>query len=191
MFMAASQTPALPGTVPPLRRELYDYLSSFVFAIAVVLLFFTFVFRTVTVSGISMQSTLYGGDRLILFDLGYTPAQGDIVVVSTAAVSEPIIKRVIATAGQTVNVDAASHKVYVDGKALDEPYAQYIDSDERGDVTFPVTVPAGHVFVMGDNRNHSYDSRFSEVGMIDTRNIAGHAVLRLFPFSRFGTLSTD
>lgn len=190
--MAGQETPAArPDAALVVRREVYDYLSSFIFAIAAVLLFFTFVFRTVTVDGISMQSTLHGGDRLILFDLGYTPKRGDIVVVSTPAVPEPIIKRVIATAGQTVNVDAETHKVYVNGKALDEPYAQYIDSDERGNVSFPVTVPSGHVFVMGDNRNHSYDSRFSEVGMIDTRNIAGHAVLRLFPFSKFGFLSTD
>lgn len=173
----------------PARYELYEYVSSIVFALAVVLLFFTFVFRTVSVVNISMQNTLHAGDRLILSHIGYTPKSGDIVVLSSSAVKDgPIVKRVIAIGGQTVNIDFETHKVYVNGIALTEHYIREPTS-ERGDVSFPVKVPPGHIFVMGDNRNNSYDSRYSAIGMIDDRNIVGHAIFRLFPLSKVGTLA--
>lgn len=177
-----------PSKQPSAAQTVYEYVSSTVFALAVVLLVFTFVLRTATVVGISMMNTLHDGDRLILSTTHDTPRQGDIVVLSTKAVREAIVKRVIATAGQTVNIDFQAHKVYVNGKTLSEPYIREPTS-ERGDVTFPVTVPPGHVFVMGDNRNDSYDSRFSAVGMIDERDIIGRAVFRLLPIFKIGPLA--
>lgn len=178
---------AEPEERMPVKYEIYDYVSSIVFALAVVLLFFTFVFRVVMVTNISMQNTLHAGDRLILSHIGYVPKQGDIVVLSTKAVKGDIIKRVVATGGQTVNINFDTHTVYVDGKALREPYIRQ-PTATRGDVAFPVTVPPGHVFVMGDNRNYSYDSRYQAIGMIDDRSIVGHAIFRIFPLSKAGAL---
>lgn len=168
-----------------ITQTVYEYVSSFVFPLAIVLLVFAFIFRTATVVNVSMQNTLHADDRLILSHIGYTPKRGDIIVLSTKAVDTPVVKRVIATGGQTVNIDFQAHKVYVNGKALSEPYIREPTS-ERGDLSYPMKVPAGHVFVMGDNRNDSYDSRYRAVGMIDNRDIIGHAVFRLFPLSKLG-----
>lgn len=181
----ADSTMAANGEHVSISQTVYDYVSSIVFPLAIVLLVFAFVFRMATVVNVSMQNTLHAGDRLILSHIGYTPKQKDIIVLSTKAVSTPIVKRVIATSGQTVNINFQTHTVYVDGKALSEPYIREPTS-ERGDLSYPLKVPAGHVFVMGDNRNDSYDSRYRAVGMIDDRDIIGHAVFRLFPLSKLG-----
>lgn len=172
-----------------LKTETYDWVEAIVFSVAVVVLIFTFFFRIVGVEGSSMTNTLQDGNRVIISDVNYTPKQFDIIVLSTKAVTKPIIKRVIAVGGQSVNIDYTANKVYVDGKAINESFIREPMRSISGSiVSLPVTVPKGCVFVMGDNRNDSLDSRFSVIGMIDTRNILGKAVFRIFPLNKFGTL---
>lgn len=177
------------GQTTDFRSDLYEWAEAVVFSLSFVVLLFTFIFRIVGVDGISMLNTLQNGDRVIISDINYTPKQGDIIVLSTKALDKPIIKRVIATGGQTVNINYESHQVFVDGKELSEPYIKEPTAFEGvGPVKMPVTVPKGDVFVMGDNRNESLDSRSSEIGMIDIRYILGKAVFRIFPFNGFGLL---
>lgn len=165
-----------------LLRECYDWAGTLIGTVFVIVMLFTFVLRTVSVDGPSMMNTLHNGDRLILMEMGYQPKAGDIVVLYTATEKQPIIKRVIATAGQTVDINYQTHVVTVDGHKLNEPYIREPTAFEGiVPVFMPATVPAGHIFVMGDNRNNSLDSRSSAIGMLDVRNVLGHAVLRLFP----------
>ena len=168
-------------------------------AMIAVIILFVFVFKIPTIEGSSMNDTLFDGERIVISNIGYEPQYGDIVVVSRnyANNSEniehsatPIIKRVIATEGQTVDIDFQNGTVSVDGVRLDEPYTR-TPTNLSYDVKFPVTVKENCVFVMGDNRNDSLDSRSSSIGdggMIDKRYILGKALLRIFPFNKFGTL---
>lgn len=166
-------------------RELYDWTESVVTAVVVVVLLFTFVARTSIVSGESMNHTLEEGDMLIISRLGGVE-QGDIVVATKPySGGEPIIKRVIATGGQTVNINFDLGVVFVDGEMIEETYVN-TPTNVSYDMEFPVTVPEGSVFCLGDNRNHSYDSRATEIGMIDERYILGKVLLRVFPFGSFG-----
>ncbi len=180
------------------KLEVFDWLEIIVASVIIVTVLFTFVFKVVTISGNSMLNTLHSGERIIISKLFYTPERGDIVVISRNTDNSPdyssretcIVKRIIATEGQVVDIDFSLGIVSVDGVPLDEPYT-YTPTNTRGDVIFPVTVPEGHVFVLGDNRNVSADSRKSTLGnngMVDERNILGRALLRFLPFSRFGVL---
>ncbi len=173
-----------------MRQEIFEWLETIVVAIIGVVLLFTFVLRTCTVEGESMLETLQPNDLLIVTHLFYTPEQGDIVVITQpTSVGAPLIKRIIATEGQTITVDYENNCVYVDGHVLNEPYvweAMQEPSYSDGEITYPYVVPEGCVFVMGDNRNNSMDSRAEGIGVIDTRYIMGKAVLRLAPFSTFG-----
>ncbi|HEX3026709.1 MAG TPA: signal peptidase I [Clostridia bacterium] len=172
-----------------LKNDVFEWMEAIVFSLSFVVLLFTFVFRIVGVDGTSMLNTLQNGDRVVISDINYTPKRGDIIVLSTKAVEKPIIKRVIATEGQRIDIDYVTHTVTVDGKALSEPYiAEPTVFQGQNPVSLPATVPKGHVFVMGDNRNYSLDSRSSSIGMIDDRYILGRAVFRIFPFSGFGFL---
>ncbi len=173
-----------------IRAETYDWLEAVVFSIAVVVMIFTFFFRIVGVQGPSMENTLQNGDRVIISILGYHPKAGDIVVLNTPAVpTSPIIKRIIAVGGQRVNINYQTGAVYVDGKLRQEKYIRETTTFEGEDpVPMPVKVPKGFVFVMGDNRNNSFDSRSSAIGNVDMRNIMGHAVLRIFPTRSAGVL---
>ncbi|MFQ8599740.1 MAG: signal peptidase I [Oscillospiraceae bacterium] len=172
-----------------LKNEVYEWVESLVYSLVVVVLLFTFVFRIVGVDGNSMLPTLHNEDRVILTNLFYEPKQGDIVVVTQPNErNEPIIKRIIATGGQEVNIDFQKHEVYVDGELLQEDYI-LAPTRLSYDVKFPVTVPEGKVFVMGDNRNDSWDSRSTGVGFIDERYILGEAVFRVFPFNSLGLLN--
>lgn len=171
-----------------LRLEIYDLLECAAAALVICVLIFVFAVKIVNVDGSSMNPTLADRDKLLVSDLFFTPKQGDIVVVKIAEFdSEPLVKRIIATQGQTVDIDFSAGVVYVDGKALDEPYTASPTND-REDFSGPQTVPPGCVFVMGDNRNRSTDSRYSLIGMVDERLIIGRAYITIFPFQHFGSV---
>ena len=170
-----------------LKKELWEWAKAILFAAVIVFIVFRFIIQVVTVNGVSMEPTLEGGDRLIISNLFYTPAAGDIVVLSDeTGLDEALIKRIIALPGQTVDINE-NGEVLVDGKVLSEPYiAERIDENHRGDMTYPLTVPEDSVFVMGDNRNHSTDSRDSQVGLVDEGEIMGRVIFRLLPLSKIG-----
>ena len=177
----------------PVKRfvaHCYEWLEALISSLIVVVLLFTRLFRIVNVSGPSMLPTLQSNDRVLLTSYFYQPKQGDVVVIThTAKLQEPIIKRVIALENQTVDIDFETGTVYVDGQALDE--SAYIENGittQPSDYTYPLTVPPGHLFVLGDNRAVSNDSRSSAVGMIDERYVLGKAEFVVFPFSRFGKI---
>lgn len=167
------------------------YLHDIVFLVAGIIFLFSVFFRFVIVSGPSMFNTLVDGDFLLLLSstVYRTPEYGDIVVISKDSFrdGEPIVKRIIATEGQTVNIDFQSGVVYVDGAALEEDYTYTATNTYEG-ISFPLTVDEGCVFVLGDNRNISKDSRDPEIGLIDTREILGKAIVLLFPGNNKGQL---
>lgn len=171
-------------------RELYMNVRVLVSMMAVFVMMFTFVARIIVVSGPSMENTLWGGDLILVWGLGYTPKQGDVVVLTQESYQEDsIVKRVIATGGQTVDIDYMAGLVYVDGQPLDEPYLpeeMYLPGPTMQQTHWEV--PEGSIFVMGDNRNHSTDSRDIQLGPIDTDYILGRAVLALWPSERFGAV---
>ena len=174
-------------------RDLYEWTQALVCSVLAVVLLFTFVVRLIGVDGHSMVPTLQDGDRLLvlnsLWDDDYQ--YGDIVVLrKDTFMEEPIVKRVIATEGQTVDIDFAAGNVYVDGELLEEDYINEPTYVEEG-TEFPLTVPEGSIFVMGDNRNHSSDSRSSDLGTVDTRYVIGRAVFLLFPGADEDTANRD
>lgn len=168
-----------------LTDNMFDIVRAVAFALIIVAILLTFVFRLVKVDGHSMMDTLYDQDRVIVTNFLYTPENGDVVVISHGAEYDtPLIKRVIAKEGQTVRVDAAKGQVIVDNVILDEPYIKELVTT-AGQAENTITVPKGMVFVMGDNRNHSADSRDPKIGLIDVNDIIGKAQYVLFPFDRF------
>ena len=160
---------------------LYNVISIFGTSLVIIAFIFTFVVRIVGVDGSSMNNTLFDGDWLLVSAINTEFEQGDIVI-STApnAFNEPIVKRVIAKGGQTVDIDFARGIVYVDGEALDEPYIAEKTRTSEG-TAFPIVVPQGKLFLMGDNRNDSTDSRSPMVGCVDERYILGVAKCRVTP----------
>ena len=185
------------------QESLLMTLHDVVGLVAVVVIVFVLLFRIVVVSGSSMYNTLWHNDYLLVMSNvlcgSYDP--GDIIVASKDSFNdgEPIIKRVIATEGQTVDIDFGAGIVYVDGQALEEDYT-YTPTNVSEGVAFPLTVAEDCIFVMGDNRNRSRDSRYPDIGMVDEREVLGKAVLLIFPgtgdeenraprdFSRIGVL---
>jgi len=182
-----NQTPAEPEQPKVPGLEFYSTFQTLAAVLCALVLIFTFVGRLISVDGASMVPTLLDGELMAVRSIGYTPRQGDIVVLTQASFrDEAIVKRVIAKGGQTVEIDYDAGTVRVDGVALDEPYINE-PMLPRGDVT-SVTVPEGFLFVMGDNRNVSADSRYNDVGLIDERRVLGHAVAVVLPFQNFALL---
>ena len=166
--------------------SVYDLVSIVMSAFIIIAVVFTFVFRLVGVSGYSMTNTLQDNDWLLTVNKE-SYERGDIVVITEPNYfDEPLIKRVIAKGGETVNIDFTTSTVYVDGVALKEPYTRedYI-LPKLDDIEFPYTVPEGHIFCMGDNRNGSTDSRSNLIGPLDERYVLGKAVIRILPFGDF------
>lgn len=167
----------------------FDLMGTMVIAIAVILLLMTFFCRQVTVDGDSMNDTLHNNDRLLVQCMNYTPKCGDIVIVTHGiSLDEPIIKRVIATAGQTLEIDYETGDVIVDGVLLKEPYAKGITRAVWDGGSVPDVIPEGYIFVMGDNRENSVDSRSARVGLVPVENVMGKAFARIFPFDKIGNI---
>ncbi len=164
-------------------QELYEWARSCVSAVLLIVLVFAFIIRMMGVQGPSMRQTLQDGDRLMVLDAPLTGGyrRGDIVVANKASFSEDsIIKRVIAVGGQTVDIDFSAGVVYVDGVAQEEDYINDRTYTAEG-MVFPLTVPEGSVFLMGDNRNMSTDSRDPRIGIVDERCLIGRAVFLVYP----------
>ena len=172
------------------QAEAYYTLRSLVGVLVALALVFTFVGRLILVDGISMEPTLVDGEMMVVRSLGCTLEQGDIVVLAKDGFhnGDAIVKRVIAVGGQTVDIDYGTGAVYVDGTALDEPYIKDYMIQQPYQTITSVTVPEGSIFVMGDNRNNSDDSRDEDLGVVDERLVIGEAVLVLFPFDRIQLL---
>ena len=174
-----------------LAQSVVLYVHDLTYMLLSVILVFLLLFRVIVVTGDSMYDTLWDGDFLLLLsNVFYSrPEQGDIVVISKKSFDDgkPIVKRVIATEGQTVDIDFEQGIVYVDGQALQEPYIRDLTTQDRG-TRFPLTVAPGCIFVLGDNRPVSRDSRAPEIGQIDTRQVLGKALCILLPFQHIGAI---
>lgn len=169
-------------------------LHDLIYVLAAFMLVYMLLFRVVVVVGPSMKDTLVDGDRLVLLsNTFYTnPQYGDVIVASKESFGngECIIKRVIATEGQTVDIDFQKGVVFVDNVELQEEYVRTSTTLQEG-MTFPTVVPEGCVFVLGDNRNSSKDSRDPQIGFVDKREILGKAVFLLMPGSDGGLIEPD
>ena len=166
------------------QKSILLYLHDLVYMLAAIMLVFLLLFRMVIVSGSSMYATLRDGDWLLLISNVFyqEPEYGDIIVASKESFNngEAIVKRVIATEGQIVDIDFHAGIVYVDGKALDEPYT-FTPTNYPEGMAFPLMVQENCILVLGDNRNESKDSRHPDIGLIDKREILGKAILLVFP----------
>lgn len=188
------------------RREgIYDWIEVFAAAVTIVVIMLSFIMRIATVRGHSMDDTLSNGQVLIMSDMFYTPKQGDIIVVQQNGgyFESPLVKRVIATGGQKLHIDFANWEVTVDGKVIDEEYVKRgvpgvsMDKEEYYSVynsyfdeTGSITIPEGYLFVMGDNRNESSDSRSVYVGLVRENEVLGKVVFSLLPLSKLGVVKS-
>ena len=176
------------------QQNVLLYVHDLMYMLLIVMVLFLIVFRVIVVTQSSMFSTLWDGDYLLLVSNLFCgePEQGDIVVISKQFYEngKPIVKRVIATEGQTVDIDFDSGMVYVDGAPLDEPYLNQKTSNDEGTV-FPLTVEDNCIFVLGDNRAVSLDSRSPQIGQIDRREVLGKAVFLLIPGTNHGQFLPD
>ncbi len=192
--LSEEHTPAPEGALSradSVKMDLYFWLQALVMALVTLILLFTLVGRIIGVDGMSMFPTLRNEDMLLLRSIGYTPKQGDVVVITKDSFMErSIVKRVIAVGGQTVRIDYAAGLVYVDEKPLDEPYLpEVMEAPQSLYMTNnDVYVPEGSIFVLGDNRNNSTDSRDVRLGTVDVRHVLGRAVFVLLPPADIGTI---
>lgn len=181
------------------QQSLFLQLRDIIYILAAFLLVYTLFFRIVFVDGTSMNQTLLDGDRLLLISstVYRHPKQGDVVVFNRDSFreGEGVVKRVIATEGQEVDIDFENRIVYVDGMPLNEPFVYYSFNDNRPmiqeGVNFPLIVEEGCVFVMGDNRNNSKDSRDPDIGLVDCREILGKAIFLMIPGNNKGQAEVD
>lgn len=169
-----------------LLSNIFDFIEAIVFASVMAVVILTIFVRTGFVEGTSMVPTMHEGDRYLISNLFYTPKQGDIIVFSPDVAdnngSKLWVKRIIATEGQKVYINPDDGKVYIDDVLYDEPYLTQLT--EPRETENPIVVPAGHIFVMGDNRGDSKDSR--SIGCVDTRRIIGRLLIRIYPIKQFG-----
>ena len=177
----------IPEEEKSLWYEIYRTLADIIACLIFVTVLFVFAIRLVGVVGDSMYPTLHDGDKLtLLSNFLYEPKVGDIVVVKAIAYDDdPIVKRVIADENQVVDINFQTGEVFVDGKRMDEPYIAELTHREEG-MQFPLTVPENCIFVLGDNRQHSTDSRHPAIGCVDKRYVLGKAMQILLPFERIG-----
>lgn len=191
-----------PKVKKQILSEILEMAETVVISVFAVLLLFTYLCRPVTVEGRSMNPTLLDADKLVMYRLFYQPTKGDIVVVrndsgnllskdnkvisSGYGLDENIIKRVIAVAGDELMIDPNAGEVYINGELQDEPYINEKTMTNDGAFEYPITIPQGYIFVMGDNRNHSTDSRSSAVGLISVDDVIGKTYFRYFPLTEFG-----
>lgn len=170
-----------------MTADIFEWLSSGIIAVVLLCVVFMFGVRPVRVDGNSMLPTLQDGNWLVVSAFDFNPEYGEIVIVTQPNRTRsggPVVKRVVAVGGQTVDIDFTNGEVYVDGVKLDEPYI--LEKTHRSfDIKFPLQVPEGYLFVMGDNRNDSLDSRSSRIGLIDERYVLGSCIFRAYPFQKF------
>ena len=183
--------------------ELFDYFELFIISACCVLILFSFFTRICRVSGDSMLNTLYNNEMLIVSDVLYTPERGDIIVFHQTGndpgdLNEPVVKRVIATEGEWIDIEVGSKGLIVtiydsnkeNPQVLQEDYANYFKGVGYYNYTgYPVQVPEGSIFVMGDNRGNSLDSRSDSIGFVDVRRVLGKVVCRVLPLDKFGTVN--
>lgn len=180
---------AAPEETVSVLQFVFEIAGTVLAGFVVLLLVMTFFVRQVTVDGSSMADTLHDDERLLVSCCDYHPACGDIVIVTHGSdLDEAIVKRVIAVGGQTLDIDFSTGEVIVDGVLLKENYIRGTTRALSTGIQFPMTIPQGYVFVMGDNREHSLDSRSEKVGLIPEENIIGKAIFRWYPIDKIGSL---
>lgn len=173
------------------KQDLYYWTQALIVVLVGLILACTLAGRVIRVVGSSMVPTLHQNDLLLLWSVGYAPQRGDVIVLRKESfLSYPVVKRVIATGGEHVTVDYTTGTVSVDGVVLDEPYINelMVDTGSPNMTVLDVTVPEGSIYVMGDNRNKSSDSRDERLGTVDERYILGKALFRIFPLTAFGAV---
>lgn len=172
-----------------LLHSAFDLLDAMLTGVVLAVIIFSFILMRNSVSGTSMIPTLYDKDELLISRLFYTPKKGDVVIVKDPMEPEKnLVKRVIATEGDSFKIDFENNLVYVNGEVLNEPYIKEHIMLTKADWDIPEVIPNGNIFVMGDNRNYSRDSRSNLVKLIKNENVLGKVLCIIWPFNRMKLL---